>query len=396
MDKYFRRTWTKINLDALKHNYETIREYVSPQSEIMAVVKADAYGHGVENVVKEFTNCGCNYFAVSNLEEAMQVRSANDNCAILILGYTPPEYAGALALNNISQSVFNEEYASRLSKAAVDSGLQVNIHVKVDTGMGRLGFLFSDSIEHASSIETVANVCKLPGLFPEGIFTHFSSADEKGDGEVFTRIQYDLFCTFIRELEFEGVKFALRHCCNSAATILYPEMHMDAVRPGIILYGLTPSPNLKGILNLKPALAMETVVSMVKEVTLDSPVSYGRKYYTGNKTVKVATIPVGYADGYCRCTSNDVQVKIGNEFAPVIGAVCMDQCMVDVTNIENIKEGMTVTIIDSDISSPLSVDALALKSGKINYEIICGINKRVSRVYTREGKITAIVDYMKN
>lgn len=396
MDKYFRRTWTKINLDALKHNYETIREYVSPQSEIMAVVKADAYGHGVENVVKEFTNCGCNYFAVSNLEEAMQVRSANDNCAILILGYTPPEYAGALALNNISQSVFNEEYASRLSKAAVDSGLQVNIHVKVDTGMGRLGFLFSDSIEHASSIETVANVCKLPGLFPEGIFTHFSSADEKGDGEVFTRIQYDLFCTFIRELEFEGVKFALRHCCNSAATILYPEMHMDAVRPGIILYGLTPSPNLKGILNLKPALAMETVVSMVKEVTLDSPVSYGRKYYTGDKTVKVATIPVGYADDYCRCTSNDVQVKIGNEFAPVIGAVCMDQCMVDVTNIENIKEGMTVTIIDSDISSPLSVDALALKSGKINYEIICGINKRVSRVYTREGKITAIVDYMKN
>ena len=396
MDKYFRRTWTKINLDALKHNYETIREYVSPQSEIMAVVKAGAYGHGVENVVKEFTNCGCNYFAVSNLEEAMQVRSANDNCAILILGYTPPEYAGALALNNISQSVFNEEYASRLSKAAVDSGLQVNIHVKVDTGMGRLGFLFSDSIEHASSIETVANVCKLPGLFPEGIFTHFSSADEKGDGEVFTRIQYDLFCTFIRELEFEGVKFALRHCCNSAATILYPEMHMDAVRPGIILYGLTPSPNLKGILNLKPALAMETVVSMVKEVTLDSPVSYGRKYYTGNKTVKVATIPVGYADGYCRCTSNDVQVKIGNEFAPVIGAVCMDQCMVDVTNIENIKDGMTVTIIDSDISSPLSVDALALKSGKINYEIICGINKRVSRVYIRGEKIAAIVDYMKN
>ena len=396
MDKYFRRTWTKINLDALKHNYETIREYVSPQSEIMAVVKADAYGHGVENVVKEFTNCGCNYFAVSNLEEAMQVRSANDSCSILILGYTPPEYAGALALNNISQSVFNEEYASRLSKAAVDSGLQVNIHVKVDTGMGRLGFLFSDSIEHASSIETVANVCKLPGLFPEGIFTHFSSADEKGDGEVFTRIQYDLFCTFIRELEFEGVKFALRHCCNSAATILYPEMHMDAVRPGIILYGLTPSPNLKGILNLKPALAMETVVSMVKEVTLDSPVSYGRKYYTGNKTVKVATIPVGYADGYCRCTSNDVQVKIGNEFAPVIGAVCMDQCMVDVTNIENIKDGMTVTIIDSDISSPLSVDALALKSGKINYEIICGINKRVSRVYIRGEKIAAIVDYMKN
>ena len=394
MDKYLRRTWIEINLDALKHNYNSIKETVTPGCEIICVVKADAYGHGFENSVREFSACGCNCFAVSNLEEAMQVRSANSECSILILGYTPAEHAKVLALNNISQAVFDEDYAAALSENAVKAGVQVNIHIKVDTGMSRLGFLYHDSVEDASSVEKAVKVCRLPGLYPEGIFTHFSSADEEG-GEVFTRLQYELFRTFIDELEFEGIKFRLRHCCNSAATVLYPEMHLDAVRPGIILYGLNPSGYLAGKIDLKPAMSMKTVISMVKEISIDSPVSYGRRYYTGDKTVKIATIPVGYADGYRRSLSNKISVKIGDKIAPQIGSICMDQCMVDVTGIDDINEGMTVTVFDDESGSPLSVDSVAEKIGTINYEILCGINKRVPRVYKRDGDVEAVADYMK-
>lgn len=393
MEKYFRRTWVEVNLDSLKHNYETIENRLSAGSSIMAVVKADAYGHGVENTVREFSACGCRWFAVSNLEEALQVRSINQSCSILILGYTPPEHAQALAVNNISQAVFDSGYAARLSEAALKSGVQISVHVKVDTGMSRLGFVFHDSVEDTASVEEIAAACRLPGLFPEGIFTHFASADEE-NGELFTRLQYDLFMTLIGCLEFEGITFPLRHCCNSAATVLYPEMHLDLVRPGIILYGLMPSPFLKGKIDLIPALKMKTVVSMVKTIPAGTPVSYGRTY-SADKDIKIATVPVGYADGYPRLLSGKAEMKIGNKTVPVIGRICMDQCMLDVSEIEDIGEGVSVTVFDNDPKSPLSVDALAEKTGTINYEYICGINKRVSRVYTRQKEIEAIADYMK-
>ena len=393
MEKYFRRTWVEVNLDALKHNYETIESRLSAGSSIVAVVKADAYGHGVENTVREFSACGCRWFAVSNLEEALQVRSINSECSILILGYTPPKYAQTLAINNISQAVFDSSYAESLSAAATECGVQINIHIKVDTGMSRLGFVFHDSVEDASSVEEIAATCRLHGLYPEGIFTHFASADEE-NGELFTRLQYDLFMTLIGCLEFEGITFPLRHCCNSAATVLYPEMHLDLVRPGIILYGLMPSSFLKGKINLKPALKMKTVVSMVKTIPAGTPVSYGRTY-TADKDIKIATVPVGYADGYMRKLSDNAVMKIGDKYVPVIGRICMDQCMLDVSDIEDIGEGATVTVFDSNPQSPLSVDALAEKTGTINYEYVCGINKRVSRVYTRQKEIEAIADYMK-
>lgn len=395
MNKYFRRTWIEVNLDALKYNYETISNMVGSGSEMIGVVKADAYGHGVENVVKELSACGCNNFAVSNLEEAMQVRSANSDCMILILGYTPPEHAETLAINNISQAVFDKDYGERLSECAEKAGVEVNIHIKVDTGMTRLGFVFHDSVADANAICEAADVCRLPGIYPEGIFTHFSSADEGGDGAVFTRIQYDLFLQFVDAMKFEGIEFRMRHCCNSAATILYPEMHLDAVRPGVILYGLMPSKYLDDKIILRPAMKMKTVVSMVKEISDDTPVSYGRKFYTGDKKMKIATVPVGYADGYPRALSGRISMKIGDKLAPVIGNICMDQCMLDVTGIEDIREGMTVTVFDSDPHSPLSIDAIADLVGTINYEIICGINKRVPRIYKREGEIEAVADYMK-
>lgn len=393
MKKYFRRTWVEINLDALKHNYEVIESRLSPGCEIMAVVKADAYGHGVENSVKEFSACGCRRFAVSNLEEAYQVRSVNSDCSILILGYTPPEHAEALAVNNISQAVFDSEYAARLSDFAQKSGVQVSIHIKADTGMSRLGFVYHDDIEDAAAVDEIAAACRLPSLYPEGIFTHFASADE-GNGKVFTTLQYTLFANLIRALEFEGITFPLRHCCNSAATVLYPEMHLNLVRPGIILYGLMPSSFLNGEINLQPALKMKTVVSMVKTIPAGTPVSYGRTY-SAEKDVKIATVPIGYADGYSRSLSGKAQMKIGDRLVSVIGRICMDQCMLDVSEIEDISEGTTVTVFDSNPSSPLSVDSLAQKAATINYELICGINKRVPRVYTRQKEIEAIADYMK-
>lgn len=393
MKKYFRRTWIEVSLDALRHNYNTIKDSLTPGTDIIAVVKADAYGHGVENVVKEFSANGCKWFAVSNLEEAMQVRSVNDECSILILGYTPPEYAETLAVNNISQALIDAEYAKRLSKKAVECGVQVSIHIKVDTGMSRLGFVYHDSVRDAKSVEEIASVCKLEGLYAEGIFTHFASADEE-NGELFTRLQYDLFKTIIGCLEFEGVNIPLHHCCNSAATILYPEMHLDLVRPGVILYGLMPSDMLRGKMNLKPAMKMKTVVSMVKDIPAETPVSYGRTY-TSESDVKIATVPIGYADGLPRALSGKMQMKIGDQLVSVVGKICMDQCMLDVSQLEDIREGGSVIVFDDDPSSPISVDSIAKKTGTINYEIICGINKRVPRVYTRQMEVESITDYMK-
>ncbi|MBQ8014843.1 MAG: alanine racemase [Clostridia bacterium] len=402
MEKYFRRTWVEVNLDALKHNYCEIESRLAEGSSIMAVVKADAYGHGVENAVREFSACGCRWFAVSNLEEALQVRSINGDCSILILGYTPAKYAQTLAEKNISQAVFDSEYACNLSQAAQLCDVQVKIHIKVDTGMSRLGFFFHDSVGNSDSVEEIAAACRLPGLYPEGIFTHFASADEE-EGETFTRHQHSLFMTAIDLLDKKGIVFPLRHCCNSAATVLYPEMHLDLVRPGIILYGLMPSSFLRGAapssllqgkIELKPALKMKTVVSMVKTIPEGTPVSYGRTYQA-DRDIKIATVPIGYADGYPRVLSGKAELRIGDRLVPVIGRICMDQCMLDVSGIENIGEGISVTVFDSDPNSPLSVDALAKKAATINYELICGINKRVPRVYTRQKEIEAIVDYMK-
>lgn len=393
MKKYFRRTWIEVSLDALRHNYNTIKSSLSEGTDMIAVVKADAYGHGVENVVKEFSDCGCHWFAVSNLEEAMQVRAVNSDCSILILGYTPPEYAEALALNNISQAVINSEYAKKLSEKAVESSVQVSIHIKVDTGMSRLGFVYHDSVNDAASVEEIADVCRLDGLYPEGIFTHFACADEE-NGELFTRLQYDLFKTIIGCLEFEGIKIPLHHCCNSAATILYPEMHLDLVRPGIILYGLMPSDLLRGRMNLKPVMKMKTVVSMVKSIPDGTPVSYGG-IYTSEKEIKLATVPIGYADGLPRSLSGRMNMLIGGKLVPVVGKICMDQCMLDVSELDGIQEGKSVTVFDDNPESPISVDAIAAKTGTINYEIICGINKRVPRVYTRQQEVEAIADYMK-
>lgn len=393
MSDFMRRTWVQIDLDAIHHNYNKIREAVSPQAGIMAVVKADAYGHGVEYSALELSKAGADWFAVSNLEEAFQVRRAGIDKPILILGYTPPEYALQLAVNNISQAVFCYEYGKRLSEEAVKAGIQVNMHIKVDTGMTRIGFSYQDNVRDAGSVDEIEEICSLPGLYPEGIFTHFASADEGNGGEEYTRIQFELFMNMTERLSARGINFDLRHCCNSAGIIEYPEMHLDLVRPGIILYGLSPSDDLRKKLDLRPVMELKSVVSMVKTIEEGTCVSYGRSFVSGNR-MKIATVPVGYADGYPRNLSNVADVLINGFRAPVVGRVCMDQLMVDVTEFENVSQGTTVTVFGKDGEESITADELAQKGGIINYEILCGISRRVPRIYMRNGKIENMMDYL--
>lgn len=312
---------------------------------------------------------------------------------ILILGYTPPEYALQLAVNNISQAVFQYEYGKALSAEAVKHGVQVNMHIKIDTGMTRIGFSYQDNIRDGASVDEIEEICRLPGLYPEGIFTHFASADEGDNGEAYTRIQFELFMNMTERLANRGITFDYRHCCNSAGIIEYPEMQLDMVRPGIILYGLAPSDDMRKKLDLRPVMELKSVVAMVKTIDEETPVSYGRSFVSGGE-MKVATVPVGYADGYPRNLSNKADMLINNSRAPIVGRVCMDQTMVDVTNIPGVTQGMTVTVFGKDGDNIIRADELAKKSGIINYEVLCGISRRVPRIYTRDGKVESTVDYL--
>lgn len=393
MEEFLKRTWIQIDLDALKENYNAIRERVTPAAQIIGIVKADAYGHGAVHVAQELYEIGCRFFAVSNLEEALQLRRAGVEGAILILGYTPPEMAQALAVNDITQAVFDCGYGERLAACARESGVIVNVHIKVDTGMTRIGFRYQDSEEDRASVDDIEAVCRLEGLFTQGIFTHFASADEGADGEIYTRLQFDLFLDIIARLAQRGITFELRHCCNSAATLCYPEMQLDGVRPGVILYGLYPSDAVRGTCLLRPVMELKTVVSMVKDVPAGSKISYGRTF-TAERDMRVATVPVGYADGYPRALSGKAYMLINGQKAPVVGRICMDQTMLDVTEIPGVQEGMEVTAFGADHGERISVDDLARMCGMINYEIICGISKRVPQVYLKDGKFYDMVDYI--
>lgn len=393
MSDFLRRTWLQIDLDALHHNYNAIRASVRPEAGIMAVVKADAYGHGAICTARELEEAGADWFAVSNLEEAVEIRRAGIEKPVLILGYTPPEYASQLAFNNISQAVFEYDYGKALSAEAVRAGVQVNMHIKIDTGMTRIGFAYQDNVRDGGSVDEIEEICRLPGLYPEGIFTHFASADEGDNGEYYTRVQFELFMNMTERLQSRGIRFDLRHCCNSAGLIEYPEMQLDLVRPGIILYGLAPSDEMRKKLDLRSVMELKSVVAMVKAVEAETCVSYGRSFVSGEK-MKVATVPVGYADGYPRRLSNCADMLVNGSRASTVGRVCMDQTMIDVTNIENVEPGMTVTVFGKDGNAVLPADELARKAGIINYEVLCGISRRVPRIYTRNGEVESTIDYL--
>ncbi len=392
MQEFLRRTWAQIQLDALNNNIHQIKSLLKPGVKLCAVVKADCYGHGYAFTAAEMSEAGADWFAVSNLSEALQLRRVGIGKPVLILGYTPPEKAAQLVYNDISQAVFSSEYAEALSAEAVRAGVKVNAHIKIDTGMSRIGFLYHDSELDAPVLDEIVRVVSLPGLSPEGIFTHFSSADCE-NGELFTRLQYDLFLSAAERLEARGIFFELRHCANSAAILDYPEMHLDMVRAGIILYGHYPSAAVGRRIGLLPVMELKTVISMVKKVPADTPVSYGRTRYTGGDTL-VATCPIGYADGYPRLLSNKTEMLVNGMRAPVLGNVCMDQTMLDVTGIPDVGPGLQITVFGSDHGAFLSVEELAGKCGLINYELLCALSRRVPRVYIKDDQIIETTDYM--
>lgn len=392
MTDYTRRTWVDIDLDAIQHNLNLIRRHAD-DAEIMCIVKADAYGHGVEHIALEYQRMGIRWFGVSNIEEAVELRKCGILGDILILGYTPHKATQLLSDYDITQAVFSEEYALALSEAAVALGVTVKCHIKADTGMGRIGFNCRSEDYTDSQLEPCARVYALPGLEVSGIFTHFAVADDGEDGEEFTRRQYAAFVRLIDGLAARGITLRWRHCCNSAGTLEYPDMHLDMVRPGIILYGLSPSPVQRDRFDLRPVMHLRSVISMVKPLEAGATVSYGRTF-TAPRDMVLATAPIGYADGYPRILSGRQEVLVRGQRVPIVGRVCMDQLMLDVTGVEGVKEGDLVTAFGIDGGGCIPVDELADKMGTINYELICRMARRVPRVYRRGGKAITHTDYL--
>ena len=389
MEQFLKRTWAEIDLNKIEKNYDICRSMLRDGVKMMGVIKADGYGHGAVAYAEIFSQKGCEWFAVSNLDEALQIREAGIETPILILGFTPAEKAEVLAFNNIAQAVYNREYATALSQNAVAQGVQVNVHIKVDTGMSRIGFLYQDSEDDAATIDAIEAACKLPGLYAQGIFQHFAVADCGEEGEVYTRLQYDLFLDVIRRLQKRGTDFELYHCCNSAGASEYRDLQLNMARLGIVIYGLTSSDLVKEQWGIEPVMSVKSVVAMVKEIEAGTTVSYGRTFTAAND-MKIATIPIGYADGYTRRLSgNGARMIIKGAYVPVIGTICMDMCMVDVTGLD-VKAGDAVTVIGKEGDKAVTVDEIAAKSGTINYEITCDISKRVPRVYVRDGKVVSV------
>ena len=388
MEYKLNRAWAEISLDNIAHNIREIRRITGKSAEIMGVVKADAYGHGVMEVAKTLLENGASRFAVSMLDEAIQLRRAGIEVPILILGYTDPRRANEIIENDVTQSVFSHDLAQALSDEAVRQSKKVKIHIKIDTGMSRIGFL-----PGYSAVKNVVEISRLSNIIIEGLFTHFATADEKN--REYTNTQFERFMSICCELQRIGIHIPVKHCANSAAIIEYPEMHLDMVRPGIILYGMYPSEDVnKAKIDLKPAMTLKANVIMVKEVEKNTSISYGRIFTTG-RTSKIATIPIGYADGFNRMLSNKGKVLINGEFAPVVGRVCMDQCMVDITDIgSNVEVGDEVVLIGSQGQNNIMVEDVAQTIGMINYELVCIVGKRIPRAFVKDGKISKILNYL--
>lgn len=384
---FLKRAWAEIDLDNALFNFQKIKQMANGRH-IMPVVKADAYGHGANVLAKLYEEQGVKAFAVSNINEAIKLRKYGVKSDILVLGFTPTDYINQIYAFKITQAVYSLEYAEQLSKAAADSSFVIKAHLKVDTGMGRIGFCLSNNDTAVSEIKKTMG---LPGLDIEGIFTHFSSADSEAAEDVaFSNKQYLLFENVINTLSKENFHFKYIHCANSAATELRSDKEGNLIRPGIILYGLSPAEGFGTDCDLKHVMSVKSTVSMVKAVDPGQPISYGRTYKSDSRRV-IATVPIGYADGYPRAMSNCGKVIINGRFAPIVGRVCMDQMMIDVTDIENVSIGTEVTVIGESDGLSVTFDELARECHTISYELMCNISIRMPRVYKRNGKITDVV-----
>lgn len=386
MNKIMRPVIAEVDLDKIEYNIKNIVK-MSKGREVIAVVKADAYGHGALDLVPVLLENGVKRLAVAVITEAIELRHNKIDAPIMILGFTPLDFLSEMVEYNIEQTVYDLDYAIELSKFAVSNKAKIKVHIALDTGMGRIGF-----IPDEDSLKKVKQIFKLEGLEVIGLFTHFSTSDEK-DKE-YTHMQLKKIKDFNDSLVKAGINIPLKHVSNSGAIIDMPETFMDAVRAGIILYGYYPSNEVnKKNLDLKPALTLKTKVCHVKELEEGMYVSYGRTYKTEKKTI-IATLPIGYADGYSRALSNKGKVIINGHFANIVGRVCMDQCMVDVTDIPNVKVSDEVILLGEQGDLKYNADDMAEDLGTINYEVLCMIKQRIPRVYIRNGRVQNVRNYL--
>lgn len=385
MEKYL-RVYAEINLDAINHNIKEVKKAVGEQAKVMAVIKADGYGHGAVMVANSLNQIGIDGFAVAIIEEGIELRKRGIQKPILILGYTSPYQYGELVQYGLTQTVFRYEMAEKISEFAVLLGKTAKIHIKLDTGMNRIGFK-----DNEESIKIIQKIKELPNIEIEGIFTHFACADETDKTSAYH--QYERYERFVKKLEENGIHIPIKHVSNSAAIMDLKDVRLDMVRSGIMTYGLYPSEEVDhDQIQLQPALSLKSHIVYIKEVGPGEGVSYGSTYVTKKKT-KIATIPVGYADGYPRALSSKGRVLIRGQYAPIIGRICMDQFMVDVTDVEGVQELDNVTLVGRDGDNAITVEEVA-NVNSFNYEFVCGLSRRVPRVYYQNGKIIRTIDYL--
>lgn len=386
MKKILRPAWAEIDLDAIAYNTRNIKKLIGDK-DLIAVVKANCYGHGVIDIIPTLLENGVSRFAVAMISEALEIRENNITAPVMILGFTPLYLGEELINNNIEQTVYDLDYAKELSKIALTLNKKAKIHIAIDTGMGRIGFLPNEK-----SIDNITEICSLEGIEVIGIFTHFSTSDEK-DKE-YSHEQFTKMLSVMDTLKKRGIDIPLKHVANSGAIIDLPDTYLDAVRAGIILYGYYPSDEIdKNNLALKPALTLKATITNVKTLEKDMYVSYGRTFKTSNETI-VATIPVGYADGYLRKLAENGKVIIKGEFAPIIGRICMDQFMIDVTNIPDVKIGDEVILLGEKNGLKYNADDMAKKLDTINYEVTCMLKSRLPRVYIKDTHIINVKNHI--
>ncbi|WP_051620464.1 alanine racemase [Paenibacillus sp. UNC451MF] len=378
----YRDTRVEVSLDAIASNASWFKQSIGSSCRLMAVVKADGYGHGAVETAKAAIEAGADYLGVAIVDEAIQLRRAGIDSPILVLGYTPPRAVEMAILQRIALTVFTEEVLNHI----IDCSNRLNkitiIHIKMDTGMSRLGL---KDVSEAAALMLKAS--QSPFVLIEGIFTHFAQADH--DDISYTQTQFEAFTTILSQLEREGFHIPIKHCCNSAAAQRFPHMHMDMVRIGISLYGLLPSPGMNNAaLGLKQAFQLITSVASVKKMAAQQPIGYGGTFSSERESV-IATIPIGYADGFSRALSNVGSAVVNGRRAAVAGRICMDQTMLDVTDIEDVRVGDEVILYGGTGEAYISIDEVADLLQSINYEIVCMVGKRVPRLYLRQGRIVS-------
>ncbi|RAP73892.1 alanine racemase [Paenibacillus montanisoli] len=389
MNAYYRPTRAEISLDALAHNLQVFRQAMPEGMKLMASVKANAYGHGAVEIAREAERCGVDFLGVAFLDEALQLRQAGIKTNILVLGYVPPEGLAAAREANIAIALFSDEILKAAAALPPVEGKKLAVHVKIDTGMGRLGKLAGDG-----ALAFISRAMMEPNIEVEGLFTHYARADEADKG--YTELQHKRFSGVVSQLKEAGLHIPIIHAANSAAGIDTPEMGGGMLRLGISMYGLYPSAEVnRQRVDLQPIMTLKTAVVMVKEAPEGWGISYGTRYVTQG-TEAIGTLPVGYADGFSRMLTGKAEVLLRGRRVPVLGTICMDQCMIAMDSVEAghepVRTGEEVVLIGRQGDEVISADEISVKLGTINYEVTCMLAARVPRVYTRGQQTVAVTN----